>query len=78
MTQGTEEWALTQPRGVGVEEAQECIPVVYHLLKSERNKGANDDSSIQNVPQVTAIRARVEQDAQVNDLQREPRFVKRQ
>ena len=42
-----------------------------HLLKSKCHKGADDDGGVQNVPQVAAVGARVKQDAQVDDLNRE-------
>ena len=41
-----------------------------NLLKSKRHKGTDDDSGVQNVPQVAAVGARVKQDAQVDDLKR--------
>ena len=42
-----------------------------HLLKSKRHKGTDDNSGVQNVPQVAAVGARVKQDAQVDDLKRD-------
>lgn len=38
-------------------------------LETEADKGADDDRGVHDVPQVAQIRARVEQYAQVDDLQ---------
>lgn len=38
-------------------------------FETEANKSANNNGGIHDVPQVAEIRARVEQDAEVHDLQ---------
>lgn len=38
-------------------------------LKTEADKGAYHDRCIHNVPQVAEVRARVEQDSEVHDLE---------
>ena len=42
--------------------------VTMHLLEGEGDERADDDGGVENVPQIATVRARVRDDAEVDDL----------
>ena len=42
--------------------------VTTHLLEGEGDERADDDGGVENVPQIATVRARVRDDAEVDDL----------